>query len=133
MSTDLSVLFPRLSAERTAPYLKSCSGDHAAAIRLYEWNILASGAFFETLQAFEVILRNALAERLADWHGQRPGAWCDDPRGVFDQRTRADLDKAIERIHEQRRPVTAGRVVAELSFGRGRSKPAVRRERALVG
>jgi hypothetical protein len=117
MSTDLEIIVNRLSRERMGPYLATTGGDVERAVRLYEWNTALSGAFYESLQAFEVVLRNALLAELVNWHGTRPGDWFDDPRGTFDSRTHADVENAIKRLHDHGAPATGGRLVAELSFG----------------
>ncbi|MCL2849231.1 MAG: hypothetical protein FWE61_04175, partial [Micrococcales bacterium] len=48
-----------LSPERIAPYQRRCGGDLVAAIRLYEWNLSVSAAFYEALSILEVVVRNA--------------------------------------------------------------------------
>ena len=72
-----------LSAERLAPYVAACQGNQAVALRLYEWNLSVSGAFYEALGIVEVALRNALHQRLTDRHGHLPGHWYDDPAGLL--------------------------------------------------
>ena len=42
------------------------------AIRLYRWNIDLSGAVYEALHVFEVVLRNALDEQLRSWNASQP-------------------------------------------------------------
>lgn len=64
-----------LSAERLAPYLRTMNGNLAEAVRLYEWNLAVSGAFYEALGIVEVVLRNALSEQLAAHHGTLAGHW----------------------------------------------------------
>lgn len=107
-----------LSPERLAPYLRTTGGDLADAVRLYEWNLTASGAFYEALSVLEVVLRNALSSQLAARHGTRPGQWYDDPAKVLSHQAHTDIRKARHRVvHRLRRTETAGRVVAELDFG----------------
>ena len=64
-----AVLEQRLSVERLRPYLVEVGGDLDQAPRLYEWNAAVSGAFFEILGHFEVLLRNSLHEQVV----RRPG------------------------------------------------------------
>lgn len=117
MSTTLDTLFERLSAERLQPYVAAVGGDRTAALRLYEWNTAISGAFYETLQIFEVILRNACHRELTIWHGDHPGEWFSDPRKILDERARQDIQKVAERLAKEHKEATTGRVIAELSFG----------------
>lgn len=126
-------LIRRLSAERFRPYVAAAGGDVAQALRLYEWNTAVSGAFFESLGALEVLLRNALHEELAALHAAAglPGRWYDDPRQVLTPRARQDIAQARQRLAQAGRPATPGRVVAELSFGFWRFLLARRHEHTL--
>jgi hypothetical protein len=83
---------------------------------LYEWNISVSGAFYETLGAVEVLLRNAIHDNLAAWHraAARPGSWFDHPAANLSAPALADMAKARARL---RAPETEGRIVADLPFG----------------
>lgn len=114
------VLEDRLSRERLKPYRDAVGGDLDSAIGLYEWNSAAPGAFFETtLGHVEVLLRNALHDHLSAWHtaAGRPGQRYDDPAGVLDPRRHADIAAARGRIRREHKTETAGKVVAELTFG----------------
>lgn len=102
---------------RLGPYLAEVGGDYVRAEELYVWNLRVSGAFHEVLGVFEVVLRNALCEELRRWHGKRPGTWLDDPMTVFDDRRIAQIDEARGILTRANKPVTEGRVVAELSLG----------------
>ncbi len=42
-----------LSTERLAPYLRAMSGNLDNAVRLYEWNLWVSGAFYEALASWK--------------------------------------------------------------------------------
>ncbi len=106
-----------LSPERLKPHLAATNGDLPGALRLYEWNLAASGAVYEALGIVEVVLRNAVSARLTVWHGDRAGYWYDDPRGVLSGFAREDIAAARRRVRKLRRPETPGRVVAELNFG----------------
>jgi hypothetical protein len=57
-----------ISAPRLRRYLYVTSSNLDAAMALYEWNIAISGAFFESIGALEVALRNAMHEQLSSWH-----------------------------------------------------------------
>lgn len=119
MSTDSThePIVRALSAERMAAYRLACEDDLEAAVRLYEWNIAVSGAFHELLAVAEVILRNAVHDRLTQLHGSRPGAWLDDPRKLLHPAARDDIGTARLRVRRLGRPETPGRIIAELPFG----------------
>lgn len=106
-----------LSTERLTPYLGAMKGDLAEAVRLYEWNIAVSGAFYETLSILEVVLRNALSEKLAAHHGTLTGSWYDDPLGILSAQAADDIAAARHRVAKLRRGESPGRVIAELNFG----------------
>lgn len=106
-----------LSTERLAPYLRATNGDLAEAVRLYEWNLAVSGAFYEALGILEVVLRNALSEQLAAHHGMLAGHWYDDPLGVLSAQAADDIAAARHRVAKLRRGESPGRVIAELNFG----------------
>jgi hypothetical protein len=115
----LPTLRSRLSEERLAPFDSATGGDLIASLRLYEWNIAASAAFFESLHVLEVVLRNALHEQLAALHhgNGRPGHWYEQPDRLLSGRACEEVTKARRRVQATRKPESAGRVVAELPFG----------------
>ncbi|MGP4015200.1 hypothetical protein [Saccharopolyspora sp. 5N708] len=100
-----------LSAPRFERYRKAADGDIDVAIRLYQWNIDVSAAFYHSLHWLEVGLRNALNERLRDMYG-RPDWWAAAPLDKHDRRK-------IENVFDDAMPRqrTADDVVARLTFG----------------
>jgi hypothetical protein len=119
-----------LSAPRLAPYLSAASGNVKDALRLYQWNVEISGALYECLHQFEVVLRNAIDEQLCTWNGAQthqpsgtPHArdWLMDPSHLLQRLTGDDIPKALRRARaalraEGRAPGHAD-VLAQLSFG----------------
>lgn len=83
---DAADLEQLISAERFGPYRRATpSADEA--VRLYEWNARASGAYAELLQHVEVLVRNAMHDALTAHHATIPGrppggAWFDSPSWV---------------------------------------------------
>jgi hypothetical protein len=118
MSTDgdLGHIVHALSPERLVPYRRACGDDLPSAVRLYEWNVTVSGAFYEALSVAEVVLRNALHAQLTAFHATLAGHWYDDPMGVLSEAARDDIAVARARVQRLGRPETPGRVVAELNF-----------------
>lgn len=106
-------------------------GDETRAITLYEWNLRLSGAVYECLHVFEVVLRNAMDEQICVWNSTQPSAqqgrrlsteWLLEPARLLRRLVRdAELGKARSRaraaIRSQRRPLTHGDLLAQLSFG----------------
>jgi hypothetical protein len=126
------VLQHRISPERLAPYIRETPSLHEA-IRLYRWNIDLSGAVYEALHVFEVVLRNALDEQLCIWNASQPDPstgrfhspdWLIDPsalllriagRDIPDARRRA-LKSTTRRPQGQRDPMRAD-ILAAMSLG----------------
>jgi hypothetical protein len=106
-----------ISQPRLQRYLSTTSGDLEAALDLYEWNMAVSGAFFESLSALEIALRNAFHERLAHWCVSDPGQWYDDPKNIFNNGSKRSIQTARQRVADKGAAETPGRVVSEISFG----------------
>jgi hypothetical protein len=106
-----------ISQPRLDRYIVASNNDLDAALDLYEWNVLASGAFFESLGALEIALRNAMHEQLVVWCASDPGEWYDDPKSVFNVKTKQAIRLARDRVKSKGAQETPGRVVAEINFG----------------
>ena len=109
----------RLSIERFAPYRMATEDDPAQAIQLYEHNTDLSAAFWAVLCDMEVLLRNAMHERLTAWSLARYGQlnWYLNPGRVLSQQAAATISEARHHATANGRPETAGRVIAELPLG----------------
>ncbi len=102
-----------LSEERFGPYLRRAGGDPAHAVQFYEWNTALSESLYGLLQGLEVALRNSM-------HGVLTAAfqtefWFDTV-GLLHPQQEA-VAKARRRLAAEKRAITAGKLVAELSFG----------------
>jgi hypothetical protein len=103
-----------LSPARFSRYLATANNDVDAALRLYQWNLDVSSAFYAPLHWLEVGLRNALHGRLRD-HFEREDWWSVAPLSGNGQRK---VGAARTKISRRRRAEpSADDVVAELSFG----------------
>jgi hypothetical protein len=113
------VLLERISPERLSSYLDVCAGDVRATLRLYEWNNSVAAALFEILGYVVLIMRNSMHNALSQWHHERsrPGEWFDNSHGLLTERAVTEVLRAKHRLSQHDRPVTPGRVVAELPFG----------------
>lgn len=129
----LATLRQRLSEERLRPYDQATRDDHHASLRLYEWNTFISAAFYESLQALEVVLRNAIHEQLTELHARQnlPGYWFDDPTQLLTTAAREDVSRARRRLRSTGKTVTPGRLIAELPFGFWRFMLTARLELSL--
>jgi hypothetical protein len=111
--TELLTLEHRISAERFAPYRAAAVSDLRRAISLYEKNAELSAAFWIVLCDVEILVRNAMHDKLTAWSAARYGrpTWYLDHGGVFNEQTISDIDKARHHLAANGRPETSGRVV----------------------
>jgi len=114
-----TILLRRLTPERLKSYTDAMNHDLARSIALYEWNMAVNGALFETLGAFEIVLRNAMHEELSTYYARRfpnGGPWYS--QAPLDQGGSDDVTRAIDRATNRgSRLELPGKVVAELSLG----------------
>ncbi|MFD4198790.1 hypothetical protein [Amycolatopsis thermoflava] len=131
-STTLpQLLEQRLSPPRFGPYL-AAAGTHDAALRLYQWNVAASGATYEALHLVEVVVRNALHGELEAWHAKRNrggDSWLTTPPPDLTTEACRDISTARDRAQKaisascRRTGITtvptptADDIVAQLNFG----------------
>lgn len=120
-----------ITEARLAPYLTTSGDDVALALRLYDWNIELSGAVYEVLHRFEVLLRNAIDERLSIWNASevskvtgRPYSsdWLLDPAPLLHRLTARALDGAAPRARRaissrEDRTMLHADVLAQTTFG----------------
>ena len=110
---NLAQIERSVSPERLAPYLSSAGGSLELAVRLYKQNPLLSEGLYGILQGLEVALRNAMHMELAAGLGST--SWW--TVGVLAQDQQHMLQKTQAALAREGKPLDAGRVVAELSFG----------------
>jgi hypothetical protein len=110
---NLTEIERTLSADRLRPYRASVVGDGELAIRLYEQNTLLAESLYSVLQGLEVSLRNTIHAQLALDYGRTE--WYDTLK--LEPEQSAMLRKAKDNLVKEGKPLDAGRVVAELSFG----------------
>jgi hypothetical protein len=109
----LDNLAQSISIERLASYTAAANGDRHKALLLYNQNRQLSEGLYGLLQGLEVMLRNSIHSVMsteaaqADWY-DRPG-FLFQPEGLAVAEAKANIP--------QGKPVTPGRVVAQLSFG----------------
>lgn len=103
---------------RFAPYLSEAGGNHKHAVALYVWNAQVSAAAFETLHHVEVLLRNTVDAQFSPVIAAAAPeeTWLQDP-AILNVDSRRRIGETIERIRNEHKKPTRGRVVAALSFG----------------
>ncbi|MDA8067393.1 MAG: hypothetical protein M0T77_02095 [Actinomycetota bacterium] len=125
------LLEPHITAERLAPCLAASAGNRRDAIRLYRWNIELSGAVYEALHVFEVVLRNAMDAQLRRWNATqvnpRTGQVCSsdwllEPAPLLSRVVREqDLSKARlgaeHAVRHRQRRVSHADLLSQMSFG----------------
>jgi hypothetical protein len=112
-SEELEKVKEALSEERLGPYLTLAGSDLRAAIRLYEQNTALSEALYGLLQGLEISLRNSMHRALSQ--GLSREDWYDSVAWRLAQQEQ--IDNAKDSLQKKAKPVTPGRMVAELTFG----------------
>ena len=102
-----------LSADRLDVYRQPRDADSLDAVARYLWNEALSEALYPTLAALEVGLRNNLHDELSALYGP---SWFTRP-GLLRPSEAQRVTDVLATLGRQRKPLTAGRVVAELTFG----------------
>ena len=74
-----------------APYLLTAGNDLSAALALYQWNTRVAAAFWADLGHLEIVLRNALHERITEWSTPN---WYVGVGHLFTDRMRSLVDEA---------------------------------------
>jgi len=130
---ELLTLERRISAERFAPYLASTGDDHRRAMRRYERNTEISAAFWAVLSDLEIVVRNAMHERLSAWSAAAYGRpdWYADRGKIFTAQTASDIGTARRHAAAGGRAESPGRIIAELPLGFWRFLLSSRYERSL--
>jgi len=108
----IDALTQSLSAERIRPYIARAGGSKVRAIWLYERNTAMSEALYGVIQGVEVSLRNAIHRELSTRFG---ATWPDIVQ--LEQPQRDKLTIAKSEITRDKRSVTPGALVAQLSLG----------------
>jgi hypothetical protein len=109
-----AVLEASLSKDRLAKYLTASDGDIHAALGLYEKNMRLSESFYSPLQCMEICLRNKLNDRLESAYGPY---WFCPGKAPFQSDAVQAIADSIRGLDQARKPIVAGAIVAELSFG----------------
>ena len=108
------------SSERMSTYVHSAQTTGCDVIDLYVWNGRISKALLEDIAHVEVLLRNFMSERLAKACGHEDW-YKDDAMFRFNSSKTRRFETSVTEIERQIRhsgkPVTPGRVIADMSLG----------------
>jgi hypothetical protein len=110
---ELERIRQSLSKERLSSYMALAANNLREAIRLYKRNTSLSEALYGLLQGLEVTLRNAMHQTLALGLGRED--WYDSM--IWQMVQQDQIANAKEGLLKKAKPITPGRVVAELSLG----------------
>lgn len=111
---QLAALEEALSSERLARYVQLTNGDTEAALEKYVLNTRLSEALYTPLQGLEIALRNAIHRQMRDVFGD---GWYDGRVACLHYPLTEMINKAKASLQKDKKPIEAGRMVAELSFG----------------
>lgn len=112
MTQLIAVLERSLPRIRLEAYRPEAGSDLEMVVN-YLWNIKLSEALYPCLQTFEVALRNSIHAALTE-HFQSE-FWFDT--NILLDWQRETLEEAKEQLTIYKKPLEAGRLVAELNFG----------------
>ena len=103
-----------LHTERIDAYRQD-GADHASTLSRYLLNLALSEALYPALQFSEIALRNAVHRELSARCGT--DAWYDLPLARLTPWQQVKVVEAKDALGKRRKPLTSGRIVAELPFG----------------
>lgn len=106
-----------ISTERLEPYLKKHGGDFEKAVNHYKVNIEISESFYPLLSILEIALRNKFDYQLKRLFDDEN--WFENPRFIKSV-TRFQMDRVSEakaNILREKKTITSGKIISELSFG----------------
>jgi len=113
-----------LSRPRINRYLLATGNDNSKAKRLYKANIRLAQAFHPILSQFEVILRNSLNQRLANYFSDTD--WVKNQKfGFMNSKTleqsnyflKRSVQKSENKLMRRGIPITSGKIISAQTFG----------------
>lgn len=106
-----------ISQERLEPYLNHNQKDISKALKHYKGNIIISASFYPLLSILEIGLRNAIAFQLTrkfedkEWYNHK------DFIKIANRFQIDKISQARTNILSEKKEITPGRIISELSFG----------------
>lgn len=117
MQADFSrKLRKAVSHERLDGYTqRGATGGDDNLFTHYAWNIALSESLYAPLLCLEVSLRNNIHSVISHSYGDQ--TWYNIPNLLKGQEDKQRVEKAKTKLRERNKPLEAGHVVAELTFG----------------
>jgi hypothetical protein len=106
-----------ISSERLEPYLRHHHNDFDKAVEHYKANIEISESFYPMLSILEVGLRNSIDYQLTRKFNDENWFENNDFIKIVSSYQIDSISEARKNIHREKKVVTSGKVIAELSFG----------------
>jgi hypothetical protein len=103
------------SAERLESYRRDPNEGDEILLSRYLWNVALCEALYPVLTTLEIALRNAIHDAASSHFGSI--FWLSDGSMQFQPYQQGQINDAVFAIGRRSRPLTAGRLVAELSLG----------------
>jgi hypothetical protein len=103
-----------ISKERLSAYRLSPTEPPEDTFARYLWNVTLCEALYPSLQFLEICLRNNI-HTAASNHFKN--SWWFEQSLPTNQRLQEEIDKARNSLQKDRKPVTPGGIIAQLSFG----------------
>ncbi len=106
-----------ISTERLEPYIKKHNGDFDKAVTHYKINIEISESFYPLLSVLEIALRNKFDYQLKRLF--EDVNWFENPKFIkIVSRFQVDrVTEAMANILREKKMITSGKIISELSFG----------------
>jgi hypothetical protein len=117
------------SRGRQQYYLIRASNDPRRAFELHQWNTRLSESLYVSLQAFQIVLRNALDAKVTEWHKKNQianewydsavdwrGRWCETPqlrRGDTCLDISSQIAQAKRKLEDDKVPGVASKTFQE--------------------
>jgi len=118
-----------ISHERLDAYRqRGTSNDDAELFAHYAWNMALSESLYTPLQCLEVSLRNSIHDAASEQF--KTDTWIDLP-GVLSSQEINKVQEAKNALIKSKKPLDAGRIIPELTFGFWTSLFDVRYEKIL--
>jgi hypothetical protein len=114
---DTKALERIFSSERLHPYLKRHNDNFNFAVDHYRANILISEAFYPLISILEIGLRNGVNNQLIKKFNGREWFETKDFVKIASSFQIETISKARNSILQEKKEITPGRIIAELSFG----------------
>lgn len=114
LKLDYEMLAHFLSVERLTTYVRLAERNTQKAADLYIENLNKCQDFYAKLHWLEVGLRNAMNRELSQKYGVE---WFDNPHVGLGLKEQGQIAKAKEHLARDKKPLSNGNMIAELSFG----------------